>query len=305
MRILHVLDHSLPVQSGYAFRSQAILREQRALGWQTEQITSPKHGTFAASPERVNGFEFHRVAGSRSVLGRLPVLNQLEIVRHLRNRLRDVVAETRPDIIQAHSPCLNALAALGLGKPLVYELRSSWEDAAVSSGTTTEDSLRYRVSRALETLVLRRADAVTTICEGLRTEVLRRGVAADRITVVPNAVDADALHVHASAPPDLRRRFGLENACVLGFIGSFFAWEGLPLLLEAIPKILQERPDVRLLLVGTGPDERSVRAAVQRLDLERHVVMTGELPHDHVRAAYDAVDILVYPRIPMRLTEMV
>lgn len=304
MRILHVLDHSLPVQSGYSLRSQSILREQRNLGWETVQITSPKHGPFAAPLERVHGCDFRRVASSRT-LDRVPVLNQLDVVLSLRTRLKAIVAETQPDIIHAHSPCLNALAAIGLGKPFVYELRSSWEDAAVSSGTTSEGSLRYRASRALETYVLHRADATTTLCEGLRAEILSRGVPADRVTVIPNAVDVDDLTRRSANRVDLRTRFGLEGNCVLGFIGSFFAWEGLPLLVEALPQILQDRSDARLLLVGGGPDEGLVRAAVARLGLEEFVIFAGQLRHDEIAAAYEAVDILVYPRMPIRLTEMV
>lgn len=305
MRILHVLDHSLPVQSGYAFRSHAIMREQRNLGWETVQVTGPKHGPSVSPLETASGLEFHRVDPSRSSLGRLPVLNQLDVVRQLRRKLRQLVANTRPDIIQAHSPCLNALAAVGLGKPFVYELRSSWEDAAVSSGTTTEGSVRYRLSRALETYALRRADAVITICEGLRADVLARGVPGERVTVVPNAVDAEQFARRPANSGDLRAKLRLNDSFVLGFIGSFFAWEGLTLLVESLPEILRARPDVRLLLVGGGPDEPAIRAAVERLDLSQHVIFAGQLRHDDVVAAYDAVDVLVYPRTPIRLTEMV
>ena len=269
MRILHVLDHSLPVQSGYSFRSQAILREQRALGLETAQVTGPKHGTRPAPTEAVDAFEFQRVNPGSGPLATLPVLNQLDVIRQLRRRLRAMIPATQPDVIHAHSPCLNALAAFGLGKPVVYEMRSSWEDAAVSSGTTQEGSLRYRLSRWLETRALLRADHVTTICEGLREEAVRRGVAPQRITVVPNAVDADAFAAPRVLDSEVRRRLGLENACVLGFIGSFFAWEGLPLLVEALPRIVGARPDVRLLLVGGGPDEANVRAAVERLQVGR------------------------------------
>ena len=305
MRILHVLDHSLPTQSGYSFRSQAILREQRALGWETVQVTSPKHGAGAQMLETADGIEFHRVAPTSGWLGSLPVLDQLDTVRQLRRRLREIVAASRPDVIQAHSPCLNALAALGLGKPLVYEMRSSWEDAAVSSGTTTEGSVRYRLSRALETYVLKRAQAVTTICEGLRDEVCRRGVPAERITVVPNAVDAEALTRPAAAVGDLRSELGLAGQLVLGFVGSFFAWEGLQFLVEALAPVLRARSDMRVLLVGGGIDEPNVRAVVAREGLQKQVIFAGHLRHDQIRAAYDAIDVLVYPRVPIRLTEMV
>ncbi|HEY7378235.1 MAG TPA: glycosyltransferase, partial [Steroidobacteraceae bacterium] len=188
--------------------------------------------------------------------------------------------------------------------PLLYELRSSWEDAAVSSGLTTEGSLRYRASRALETQVLRRADAVVVICRGLQADALARGVSADRLTVVGNAVDADSF-ARSPARHSLRTELGLDGKYVLGFLGSFFQWEGLALLIEALPQILEARPDVRVLLVGSGPEEAALRAAVDRLGLHDHVVFAGSRPHAEVGAVYEAVDILVYPRVPMRLTEMV
>jgi PEP-CTERM/exosortase A-associated glycosyltransferase len=305
LRILHVLDHSLPVQSGYSFRSAAIIREQRKLGWETLHVTSPKHGRASAAVEETDGLRFYRTAEPQGLLARTPLANQLAVITALRERIREVIAIEKPDVIQAHSPCLNALAALNLGAPLVYELRSSWEDAAVSSGTTTEGSFRYRMSRWLETYALRKAHEVTTICEGLREDVISRGVGAQRITVIPNSVDAEGFAARPRATADVRARFGLEGKCVIGFIGSFFAWEGLVLLIEALPLVLKARPDVRLLLVGGGPDEAAMRAAVERSGVREQVIFAGQAPHKEVGAYYDAVDVLAYPRLPMRLTEMV
>lgn len=305
MRVLHVLDHSLPVQSGYSFRSAAILREQGRLGWETLALTGPKHGKAVQPLERVMELQFHRTPPGNGGIGSLPVLNQYDVVRRLRARLREVVEQVKPDILHAHSPCLNGLAALGLGKPLVYELRSSWEDAAVSTGTTHEGSLRYRASKWLETQVLRRASAVTTICEGLREEVVHRGIAPERVTVIPNAVDTEAFVPSSQVSNEKRRALGLESNFVLGFIGSFFAWEGLALLIEAMPAILARRSDARLLLVGGGVHEPALRALVERLGLQQQVIFAGQAPHAEVGSYYDAVDLLVYPRLPMRLTDMV
>ncbi|MGH8178390.1 MAG: TIGR04063 family PEP-CTERM/XrtA system glycosyltransferase [Steroidobacter sp.] len=305
MRILHVLDHSLPVQSGYSFRSAAILREQRKLGWETIHLTSPKHGECTAAIEEHDGFRFYRTAAARGPMARLPMANQLAVISVLRERIREVVRIEQPDIIQAHSPCLNALAAFGAGKPVVYEMRSSWEDAAVSSGQTTEGSLRYRLSRWLETRALHKADEVTTICEGLRTDVISRGVPGERITVIPNSVDAEGFAARAPSASDMRARFGLQDNCVLAFIGSFFAWEGLVLLIESLSLVLARRPDVRLLLVGGGPDEAAMRAATARCGVAEQVIFAGQVPHKEVGALYDAVDVLAYPRLPMRLTNMV
>ena len=145
----------------------------------------------------------------------------------------------RPQILHAHSPVLNALPAIRAGRrhgiPVVYEVRGLWEDGAASHGTHGEAGLRYRATRLIETRALRRADAVTTICEGLRREIAARGIASEKITVIPNAVDRKAFHGPGRPDPALAARLGLGGKRVLGFFGSFYSYEGLHLLLRALP----------------------------------------------------------------------
>src|SRR5207253_1226453 len=137
----------------------------------------------------------------------------------------------------------NALPALKVGRrlgiPVVYEVRAFWEDAAVDHGTTREGSARYRVSRWLETRALRRAQHVFTICEGLRADIVARGLPQSKVTVIPNAVDVEAFGPGGAPDEALKSRLGLAGASVIGFIGSFYAYEGLDLLLDAMPALLQ------------------------------------------------------------------
>jgi glycogen synthase len=309
MRILHILDHSIPLQSGYTFRTRNILREQRKLGWETCHVTGLKQRGASAPEEEVDGLPFYRTSGGGSLLGKLPIFNQLQVISTLEKRIGEVIAKEKPDILHAHSPALNGLAALRAGKkhglPVVYECRAFWEDAAVDHGTSKEGGARYRLTRALETKVFREAGAVTTICEGLRQDIVRRGVPESRVTVIPNAVDVEAFTVNASPDEALCQKLGLQGKAVLGFIGSFYAYEGLPLLLDAMPAILAEMPDVALLLVGGGPEQPRVQQKIAALGLDNRVVCTGRVPHQEVHAYYDLVDIFVYPRLPMRLTELV
>jgi glycogen(starch) synthase len=252
LRILHVLDHSLPLHSGYSFRTLAILREQRALGWQTVHLTTPKQGASDALCEEVDGWTFHRTPSA-------PGCGLLQPDALTAARLQQVVSATAPDLIHAHSPVLNALPSLWVGRrqrlPVVYEMRASWEDAAVDHGTTREGSLRYRASRALESLALRQADQVTTICEGLRADIAVRGIAPERITVIPNAVDVEPVSPRRGTGSALRRSLGLDGATVVGFAGSFYGYEGLDLLIEAARQMLPRHPQLRVLLVGGGPQE--------------------------------------------------
>ncbi|MBS3963343.1 MAG: glycosyltransferase, exosortase A system-associated [Methylomonas sp.] len=309
MKILHILDHSIPLHSGYTFRTRAILEQQRRLGWQTFHVTSAKHVNASAPVETVDGLTFYRSETPKGWLASLPVANQWAIVQSLKKRLDDLIPQIQPDILHAHSPALNGLAALAMARkyavPLVYECRAFWEDAAVDHGTTTEGSVRYRLTQTMETHVFKRADAVTTICEGLRSDIIRRGIAADKITVIPNAVDVDKFSFGEAADPALLQSLGLTGKTVLGFIGSFYAYEGLLLLLDALPAVVQTRPDVHLLLVGGGPQADAIKQKIATLGLQAVVTLTGRVAHDQVPAYYNAIDLLVYPRLAMRLTDLV
>lgn len=308
-RILHVLDHSIPLHSGYTFRTQSILREQRRLGWETFHLTSPKHLEPKGLEEDVDGLHFFRTPMAPSSGARLPGLGEVALMRSLEQRLLEVAQQLRPNVLHAHSPVLDAIPALRVGRrlgiPVVYEVRAFWEDAAVDHGTTTEGSLRYRLTRRLETHALRNADHVFTICEGLRGDIVARGIPAQKVTVIPNAVDIDAFDVGGEPDQALKAQLGLAGCDVVGFIGSFYAYEGLDLLLQSLPAILAQRPGVRVLLVGGGPQDAALKAQVRALGLADKVVFTGRVPHKEVQRYYDLVDVLAYPRHSMRLTELV
>ncbi len=309
MKILHILDHSIPLQSGYTFRTKAILEQQRKKGWETCHVTSAKHTIAKLAEEEVDDLLFYRSEKVNSWISKIPIVNQLAIIYKLVQRLDEIIPEIKPDILHAHSPALNGVAAIKAGKkyniPVVYECRAFWEDAAVDHGTTSENSLRYKITRALETYVFKQANAITTICQGLRSDIINRGNAEEKVTVIPNAVDISKFTFGAKAKKSLQKELGLENNIVLGFIGSFYAYEGLPLLLEALPAILQNKPEARLLLVGGGPQESLIKEKTQQLGLESQVIFTGRVPHSQVQDYYDQVDIFVYPRLQMRLTELV
>ena len=306
MRILHILDHSIPLHSGYTFRTAAILREQRALGWETFHLTSPKQGRVAADFEDVDGLRFHRTPVPEAGP---PILNELRQIKATEMRLEQLARELRPDILHAHSPVLNAIPALRVGKrlgiPVAYEIRAFWEDAAVDHGTTREGSLRYRLTRGIETWVLRRVDHAFTICEGLRKDIVARGIPADKVTVIPNAVDIEGFQLSGEPDAALKSRLSLDGTTVLGFVGSFYAYEGLDLLLDAFYALHDRRPELRVLLVGGGPQEAKLKAQAQRLGIADKVVFTGRVPHSEVSRYYDLIDLLAYPRHSMRLTELV
>jgi glycogen synthase len=306
MRVFHILDHSLPVQSGYTYRTLAILREQGSMGWHTLQLTSRQPPDAQASMEVVDGWQFFRTLSRPSPPWTPRLAEEYLIIRATGRRLDQLARQWRPHVLHAHSPVRNALAALIVGRklniPVVYEIRALWEDAASSHGTMRDGALHYALARRLETHAVRHANAVVTISHGLRRDLCGRGVREDKVFLVPNAVDVTRFvpEERADVSNEARTRHP-----VIGFIGSFYSYEGLDLLLEAAKRIASDRPEARFVLVGGGPEEQRLRDLCASGDVRAHVTFTGWLPHDRIPEAYREIDIFVYPRRRNRLTELV
>jgi glycogen synthase len=306
LRVLHVLDHSLPLVSGYSIRSHAILRAQLDAGIAPVALTSPKQGGVDRD-DVIDGIEYLRVSGRRD--GRLgaPVVGEGRLMTRVARRVTRELVSRQIAVLHAHSPVLNGLPCLWVARraaiPLVYEVRAPWEDAAVDSGKHTERSPRYRVMRMLEGWMLRRAGAVVVISQQLAEEVVSRGVARSKVFHVPNGVDV-ATFAPMAADETLRREHGLEGKVVFGFVGGFHSYEGLDILVRAFAILAAQAPQAHLLLVGDGPAKAAVCAEVRRFGVEAQVVVAGPVAHVDARRWYSLCDVLVYPRRASRLTEL-
>ena len=309
-RFLHVLDHSLPLHSGYTFRTRAILKAQQNAGWEVAAITGVRqyqHGQVADAPlEKVDGIRFYRSLEGAD--GPTP-LREWREVGVLSDAIIALHAKWPFDLLHAHSPALNGLAAARaaqkLGIPLVYEIRAFWEDAAVGNGTGTYGSAKYRLTRALENHVIAKADAVAVICEGLRGDLIARGVRAEKIIVSPNGVDLDMFGNPPPRDAELAKSLGLTDKHVIGYIGSFYDYEGLDDLIEAMRHLQGAAKDAHLLLVGGGPMEDTLRLQAAASPASHRIHFIGRVPHDEVERYYSLIDVLAYPRKSMRLTDLV
>lgn len=305
-RILHILDHSLPLHSGYTFRTRAILKAQQAAGLEVRGVTGQRHTREGPQIEEADGLTFHRTqagAGGSGPLGEWRAIGQFA------EAIDGVVQEWQPDLLHAHSPALCGMAALRVAKrhnvPLVYEIRAFWEDAAVGNGTGREGSVKYRMTRALENHVVGGADAVFTICNGLRDDLIARGFEGGKIGISPNGVD---LSLFGDPPPRddaLAAELGIQGGPVIGFIGSFYDYEGLDDLIAAMPYLRERHHGAQLLLVGGGPMDEALRVQAAASASAEAIHFTGRVPHDQVERYYSLIDILAYPRKKSRLTDLV
>ncbi len=306
MKILHVLDHSVPLFSGYSFRSRSIIHSQRAVGLVPVVVTSPKHGSDRDGMEEIAGIRYHRTASLGSGLtADIPFAGEINLMARLARRIETVAKLETINVIHSHSPLLNGLPALWVARrlkiPLVYEARAFWEDAAVDHGTFVEGSIRYRVSRGLETFLFKNADRAVTICETMRRELSERGVPVENVRVVPNGVNTEEFKPLARSAK-LSDRLGVNGGPVFGFIGSFYRYEGLRFLVENYSKIRSQIPNARLMLVGAGEEEQALKEMAYAKD---DILFTGRVPHNEIAEYYSLVDVFVCPRLRMRLTELV
>ncbi|MGL1957610.1 MAG: glycosyltransferase, exosortase A system-associated [Colwellia sp.] len=309
MKVLHVLEYSRPNISGYSLRSDAIIRYQRKVGITTNQLTSQRYQDFKALKEDVDGVVYQRTEKSTSLLARIPFVNYLSHINHLANRIEEAVLADKPDVIQTHSPMFNALAAVKVGKkyniPVTYEVRALWEDAAVDTGKTKEGSFKYRMIKAIEQSAFEKVDAVSCICQGLKTDIIKRGIPESKIFVTPNAVDINNFLPSYQRDNELEQTYNLSGKKVIAFVGTFFKYEGLAYAIEAMKIITESRDDIHLLLVGAGNELENLKQQVAEVKLEAFVTFVGRVPFEQVSRYYSLADVMIFPRESIRLTELV
>ena len=301
LKILHVLNHSVPHLDGYSVRSMDILKFQIELGWYPYAVTSPKQEPVpTVDVETIGGIRYFRTLPNANAF---PRSNGLWFAFQLmQKRIREIVSNEHPNVVHAHSPCTWGFAAARVARqcklPFVYELRGIWEDSAVARGRLREKGLRYRLRRLLETFLARRADAVVTISAGLQREFTNRGV--KDVFVVPNGVDLVRFAQMGTRPKPIE-----YDGVTISYIGSLCPWEGVEDLVRAAVFLKKSEFKVRVRIVGTGETEKLIAELIERLSLSDTVEMLGHVPHDQINEVYERSDVLVYPRRRSRITEVV
>jgi PEP-CTERM/exosortase A-associated glycosyltransferase len=311
-RILHVLTNSLPhLQSGYTVRAQQVAVAQRAAGLDPHMVTRAGfplvEGRAGRAVDLVDGIAYHRIAPGMPLSGAPGV-----IVTRTAAGLERLAAELRPAVLHPTTNFLNAQAALAvcesLGIRLVYEVRGFLEETWVSRiGDDAKAADRYLRGREMETACMAAADAVVTLSETMKADIVARGIAADRVTVIPNAVDA-ARFTPRARDDALAGRLGIApGEIVLGYISSMVRYEGIRYLIEATRLLRDRGRRVRLLLVGDGEERGALEERAEELGLRagRAAIFTGRVPHAEIEAYYSIIDLFVVPRTADRVSQLV
>lgn len=314
MRILHVLDISVPMLAGYTARSVNIVNSQRNIGLEPVVLTSVRHDNpNGCSMQEIDGVRYYRTlkrpAGllGRYLSGRNYTREFMEI-ESFRRRIVEVARREKVDLIHGHSSILCGIpaymAARQLNVPIVYEVRAFWEDAAVDQGKTLIGSQRYMATQAAETWLVNQVDGVVTICEGLRRELLHRGTREDMVDIVKNGVNTDQFKP-MPRDPELEAKLGLAGKTVVSYIGTFASHEGVCVLIDALHSLFEQgRDDLVGLIIGTGFTEAYCRQRTHELGLQGRIIHLKPVDHAEIARYYSLVDIMAYPRLRRRITEL-
>ena len=312
-RAVHLINNALPqLQTGYTVRAHRIALAQRDHGIDPVMVTKlgyPWRQGFGDAPDRdeVDGIAYHHVPdpGGDTIFGTAERAERSVV------HAGPIIAGLRPAVLHPTTPYDNAQVALAIGRsldvPVVYEVRGFLEETWLSRQPVgSEASDRYRLTRATEGWCAARADHVVTLGEAMKADLVSRGVPADSITVVPNAVDVDAFLPIAGRGAAMRSQLGVpEGRVLLGYISSLIPYEGVEVLLRGVRELLDRGKDVGVLVVGDGPSRVGWEREAARLGLGERCRFTGRVPHADVQAYYEAIDVFVVPRRDDRVCRLV
>jgi len=304
--ILHLVKESVPyLTNGFTMRSRYNLIAARDAGFLPTVVTAlgfPRLLGVADVPavETIDGIDHHRLDLGPDLPLERPFDEILVDQAWLTARLGRRVA---PSIIHAssgHRGYETALVGLALRehlrRPLVYEVRSFFESTWSADTDWNERGEQYVRRHDAETGAMRRADHVITIAESMQADIIARCVSPDRVTVIPNGVDADVF-APLPADPALRRRYGLEGSFVFGYVSNLdHPRENQELLVAATAELRRRGRDVRCLIVGDGKRLAEIKGIARKSGVEDRVVFTGKVAHEEVRGHYALLDAFVVPR---------
>lgn len=313
-RVLNLLAYSLPYTSnGYATRSHGLLTAVQGLGWDTRPFTRPGYPADSDAAlqdvplppsDGIDTLTYGRLfRSSRRQLGQMAYLHAAA------DEIREQATAFRVQLVHAASNYMTALpaclAAREAGLPFVYEVRGFWDVTRISNDPAFAQTTEYRYLRRFESALLARADALVTLTDTMKIELVARGASADRIFVAPNAVDAERLTPLPRSAAQALELHLPPGIPVIGYVGSFVDYEGLDDLVEACCLLRDSGKPFHLLLVGDGLAWSAIRDLIEARGLQSCATLTGRVAHELVASAYAAIDVCPFPRKPWPVCELV
>jgi glycosyltransferase involved in cell wall biosynthesis len=300
MKVLHVLYQSLPNSAGSSIRSRDIINNQLKIGINSVIITSPFQKPFkkGKSKEIESGVSYYRTFSNENEVvsekktGFLTQILKLFRIINFSLQVFKVVKKENIDVIHAHAMFFCAFSAQFAGfllnKPVVYEIRSLWEERYKKKGFM--NYLIFSFITVLETFSMLFSKHIVVINHNLKNQLQKRLLLkSKKMTVIDNAVDLDRVEISKRNNSNL----------VFGYIGTLSPIEGLDLLIIAFNNLQIKN---KLLIFGDGIESEKLKKLANG---NSNIEFKGKVANDKIAEAYVQVDVIINPRKKSYLTDSV
>lgn len=159
----------------------------------------------------------------------------------------------------------------------------------------------------IDKIIFQKVDAFAVVSTYLRDQLVSLKIPAEKIVVIPNAADPEKFHPKKTAI-DIRNKYNLHEKKVIGFVGGFYPWHGLDLLIDCFIALKKKHTQVSLMLIGNGPLKLTLQKRIQIEGLENSVIFIEFIAHNNLPQIIAAFDIAVMPNSntygsPMKIFE--
>ena len=283
MNILIIASNYFPRMCGYSTRLHGIVSHLAELG-HSVTILTPRYS------KEMN--EFENYAPNITVI-RYPyhgLISGFTLVK----KIHKLINSGQYDIVSGHSPLKNAFATY-LGNrihhlPFIIVIHYSSQSMELP-----KQSVKYKIWNLIDNFVLNKADKIVVISDAIKEELQKRGISPDEIVALPNGVDLDIFSPQPKSI-EIREKYNLSNKKVILFLGKFQPWEQLDEVVKIFAQVKKRQNDVKLLLVGDGPDRKKIEKTIKEYVLTKDVTITGFVPFSDVPKYYSVCDVFVMVR---------
>ncbi|MEZ2741871.1 glycosyltransferase [Paenalcaligenes hominis] len=313
-RIAYVVSHGQSYASnGYAIRTQGVAQALNQQGMEVICFVRPGRPWELTTASAIKIAPEVQVQGVRYIHSRHDQKPSDALVRLERDveQYIELFRVYKPEVVLAASNYSVGLpawvAAQRLGLPFYNEVRGFWELSRDAREPGYAQTAAFKQEAERDAFVAQQALKVFTLNHAMKEELIRRGVEANKIELVPNGVSQ--LPDIKPADPLLKQKLGInESDKVIGYIGSFNAYEGLDTLIEACAALVEQGEPIKLLLVGD--DQPLTAGATTELaklfkEAPAWLVQVGRVSHEQIVDYYALVDVVVVPRKRHAVCEIV
>ena len=338
MRVLHIVHNSLPLISGSTIRSKYIFKYQKQFA-QVFVLTSFLFNN-KKDFEIIDNIPYFRIKRNISKFLRLynRILSRIDnyfykffkidLKRLLREvhyfpicfftkySIQKIVNFYNIDIIHQHTQPKFGKYSLEVAKklkiPYIYEVRGFIEEnmlVAVKDLKRKDPKLINFIYNNIinqETDVLRKANLIVTLSEPMKEILIRRKIEKEKIEIVPNCIDTDLISP-SIINSGLKEELKINEDIVLGFFGKLSWYEGIEILIKALPQILEKDLTIKLIIIGNVVEEyfQYLNRLINELNVAEKVLFLKSLPHEELIKFYSIVDMIILPRLDRAVCRLV